>query len=231
MKLPRISAGSVATAGLAKRHGFAELARRLGVSEATVRGWAKARRSPGPAMRATLNAAFAVELGAWDEEPSARSRATGTTHADATRHAAARSKGSPGSGTSRRPGRAWGTSAAGLAVNAPSAPTGNGEFADDTRDPKVLVLEVLDGLRAQLRATSTDGTVTPRERASLANACTSALRLYSRLSGELEITEVSILRSAAWARLRRIVLGALDAHPEAAKAVALAVESYAGGAP
>jgi hypothetical protein len=116
-------------------------------------------------------------------------------------------------------------------VNAPSAPTGNGEFADDTRDPKVLVLEVLDGLRAQLRATSTDGTVTPRERASLANACTSALRLYSRLSGELEITEVSILRSAAWARLRRIVLGALDAHPEAAKAVALAVESYAGGAP
>jgi hypothetical protein len=44
-----------------------------------------------------------------------------------------------------------------------------------------------------------------REIAALSTSLTGALRLLARLSGEAEISETSILRSSAWAKVRRVL--------------------------
>jgi len=51
-----------------------------------------------------------------------------------------------------------------------------------------------------------------RELASLEGAYTSALNQLARLTGETEITEASILRSPAWARIMRVVREVLESH-------------------
>jgi hypothetical protein len=68
-----------------------------------------------------------------------------------------------------------------------------------------------------------------RDLASLETAYTSALRNLGRLSGELEVSESSILRSAAWGRVMRVVSGVLERHPGIARELAAAIERVGGG--
>lgn len=87
-------------------------------------------------------------------------------------------------------------------------------------------IEQVDQLRAdiaQARATA----ASYRDLAALESTHVSALRNLARLSGELEVSESAILRSAAWSRAMRLVREVLERHPVAAGELAEAIERFA----
>lgn len=88
-----------------------------------------------------------------------------------------------------------------------------------------LAHEQLIALRGRMMRQEAIG-ASPRELAVLENSYTAAVRLYARLSGELEITESAIMRSTAWMKAMRILGEVLEKYPAAAKAVAEAFEEY-----
>jgi hypothetical protein len=92
-------------------------------------------------------------------------------------------------------------------------------------DPRKEAAAVLRALRRHLDAAE-EANVVP----SLANAITSAARLLARLSGQLEITEAQIVRSAPWRKLKGLLDQALAPYPEAARSVVRAIEDF-GEAP
>ena len=122
----------------------------------------------------------------------------------------------------------------GPAVSSGSAPTlpllpsreevEKGEaIVTNAHDPRENALATLRRLRALL-ASARD----PREVARLSAQITSASRLLARLSGQLEVTEAQVLRSAAWAKLVKVVRGVLEAFPGAAAALEKAMAEYEG---
>jgi hypothetical protein len=88
-----------------------------------------------------------------------------------------------------------------------------------------LAHEQLIALRARIGRQEAMG-VGAREIGVLENSYTAAVRLYARLSGELEITEAALMRSSAYVKFMRIVGEALEKFPAAAKAVREALEQY-----
>jgi hypothetical protein len=90
-----------------------------------------------------------------------------------------------------------------------------------------VIAQVAD-IRAEIAAAKKNGAA-PREIASLHTSLTSALRLLARVSSELQVTEATLLRSAAWARVTRLLFDALRGYPEAAKAVEAAFSSLDDG--
>lgn len=106
------------------------------------------------------------------------------------------------------------TSAVEKGATIPGVPLSAGDHAD----PKANAIATLAVLRRHLIAAPRDQVT------SIANAITSSSRLLARLSGQLEVTQAQVLRSAAWARLQRTILDALDPFPEALRAVADATE-------
>jgi hypothetical protein len=62
-----------------------------------------------------------------------------------------------------------------------------------------------------------------REISPIESSYTHAVRLFSRLSGELEITESALLRSTAWGRVKRVLHDVFDRHPAAARDFAQAI--------
>lgn len=68
-----------------------------------------------------------------------------------------------------------------------------------------------------------------KDLAHMAGQYTNATRLYSRLSGALDITESQIARSVPWQRLMVVVREALKPHPKALEDLMKAVEAYSEG--
>jgi hypothetical protein len=92
--------------------------------------------------------------------------------------------------------------------------------AEEQVDAKDVVLDLLFAARRQLEAAEADRNVAYRERAALISSATGLCRLLARLSGSLEVTQASILRSAAWSRILRAFERVASRHPEAARALA-----------
>lgn len=68
-----------------------------------------------------------------------------------------------------------------------------------------------------------------RELSALQGQLLQMRKLWARLSGDLEITEAQICRSAPWLRLMSLVEGALVKHPVALREVSAALAKYNGG--
>jgi len=106
---------------------------------------------------------------------------------------------------------------------------GRDEPSVDPPDAKREVITLLDIAKEQLAAARADASVTYRERASFVVACTGLIRLLARLSGQLEVTEVALLRSPAWARAMRIVREVLSRHPGVLAELDDSLEKFANG--
>jgi hypothetical protein len=181
-----------------------------------VGNWAAGRRSPTPAVRRAIAKRYDVKAGLWTSPPTADAAPTlpegasaapstareSSTATNATHSAVKR----PRKGTTRPPPR----------LDVPSAVyTTHGK-----PDPQELAQRLVSRIEKELELAQGNAEYSPRERASLASAGTSALRLYSRLAGSLEVTQASIVRSAAWGRILRAFERVFSRHPEAAKALA-----------
>jgi hypothetical protein len=96
---------------------------------------------------------------------------------------------------------------AGRAASTPEGP----------EDARAAVIDLLRVTRAQLEAALADEEVPYRERAQLITSATGLCRLLARLSGQLEITEAQIVRSAPFKRLLDKLDAVLEKHPAAAR--------------
>jgi recombinational DNA repair protein RecT len=96
-------------------------------------------------------------------------------------------------------------------------------------DAREEVIDLLRVARKQLEDAQADGEVPYRERAQLITSCTGLCRLLARLSGQLEVTETAIVRSAHWARAMRLVREVLAKHPAAAADLDAALERFTHG--
>jgi predicted transcriptional regulator len=107
----------------------------------------------------------------------------------------------------------------------PEDPTVDDEALDVARDTVMRLRKELDRLDA-------DPAGTARERASVSTALVSATRLLARLSGALEITQSSILRSVHWSAIKVALVDALVVVPGGLEAMAKALRALDGqGAP
>ena len=116
-------------------------------------------------------------------------------------------------------GRAGATSPGPEALDATSSPV----------DARQEVIELLRVARAQLEAAGADPDVPYSARSQLITSATGLCRLLARLSGQLEVTEVAIVRSAPWARLMRLVREVLAKHPAASADLFAAFERFENG--
>jgi hypothetical protein len=105
-------------------------------------------------------------------------------------------------------------------LSAPTSEVEKGEVAHDPSDPKENAVATLRILRRALEKAESE------QIPSLANAVTSSSRLLARLSGHLDVTEAQILRSAAWARLVKVVREVLGQHAGAAAQLDKALADY-----
>jgi len=213
------SEGAAQLAAITRRHTAAAVARRVNSSEAAVRAWAKGDRRPSGPARLALEAAFTVAPSSWavpeGAAPTLTQDAPALPSTAVESSASARAAGR----AAQRQGR--GKTVPPAAAAAPSVPPPSAaEGASEPADPKDLARRLVVRIEKELELAQGNASYTPRERASLASAGTSALRLYSRLAGSLEVTQASIVRSAAWARILKAFERVFARHPEAGKALA-----------
>lgn len=112
------------------------------------------------------------------------------------------------------------------AVAAPTPSASPRRILPASASAKDIARAQVDDLGEAIRRAEAEG-ASFRDIAALQTAFTSALRNLARVSGELEVSEATILRSAAWARLQATVRSVLERHPQAAKDLAVAIENYA----
>jgi DNA-binding transcriptional regulator YdaS (Cro superfamily) len=91
----------------------------------------------------------------------------------------------------------------------------------DSDDPRANAVATLRVLRAALEKAD------PCDVPSIANSITSSSRLLARLSGQIDVTESQVLRSAAWTKLRRIIGAVLAEYPGAIERLDAALEAEA----
>lgn len=104
---------------------------------------------------------------------------------------------------------------------APGTPVEKPEaIVEDADNPRANAEATLKRLRSLLLTAEVEDV--PR----LAAQITSASRLLARLSGQLEVTEAQILRSAAWAKLLRMLRDVLARYPGAATDLEKAIAEY-----
>ena len=200
-----LSPNARALAKLARKRSYAELAAQVGVSEACLRHIASGRRASSDGVRSKL-LPLGLPLDGWV-------RPTRSKSARPASRLPSETSGAPETGT--------------VTSNAPtrrSAPARterpHRHRGDDQADPRTLALRIVRELEGELALAQDNDDYTPRERSSLATAATSALRLYARLSGSLEVTQAAILRSAAWLRIGAAFDRVFQKYPEANKALA-----------
>ena len=97
-------------------------------------------------------------------------------------------------------------------VGASPTPTRRKRRPKVTDDARQIAVETLTALRGRL-ADCPPGDI-PR----VANAVTQAAKLLAKVSGQLEISQTQIIRSAPWRQLMERLDEVLVAHPDAAKA-------------
>src|SRR5579883_372361 len=78
MGKPTHTVGSLAFAEVVRRHGAAEVARKLARTPGAVSNWAAARRSPSVEVRADIASAYDVPVEAWDQQGAPGSVASPT---------------------------------------------------------------------------------------------------------------------------------------------------------
>lgn len=113
----------------------------------------------------------------------------------------------------------WAEALRGPASSPPPAAAPPLEPTDDARQ---IAIDTLTALRNRL------ATCPPSDVHKVATAITAATRLLARLSGQLEITEAQLLRSAPWAKAMALLERTLERFPDAARAVAEAFEAFGG---
>lgn len=181
-----------------KRHGSSKVARQVGVSEGTVRHWMQGSSEPRPKAREAIRAAFGVTSAQSPPETAPNGHRSSVSPSGIVPKPAQKSESGP---------------------IAPTAAVEKGEAIDvDAANPIETAVHVLEKLLAALQKAR------GARLASIANSITRATKLLAELTGHIEVTESQILRSAAWARLRTAVWGALEDFPEAMRAVNDALE-------
>jgi hypothetical protein len=211
-----VSLGARALAKVVRRHGARHVAKQVGASGSSVHAWSKGVRTPSGAARSALKTAFGIGIESWDETTDT---GAAPTMAPAASVAPETPSGSPRTpNASPRPDRARRN---GMAVRA----LGDSGPPPPLEDPKALAHRLVSRIETELSLAQGNADYSPRERATLATAGTTALRLYSRLAGSLETTQAALVRSAAWQRILRAFERVFSAHPEAAKALAEFVEA------
>jgi hypothetical protein len=76
---------------------------------------------------------------------------------------------------------------------------------------------LLRTVQEELVAARANNSLAPSAKASLITSAARAIKLIASLSGEGQITEVQIIRSAPWQRLMAALDGVLVKHPKAAR--------------
>lgn len=183
---------------IVRQRGAAEVARKTKMTTEAVGHWTTGRRKPNASARLLLQKHYDIDpLEPWEAAGAAAPPA-----------AKANGKPAPASLTKEQ-----------LEAIASASKLDKGVAARD------LAHEQLIALRARMARQEALG-AGPRELAILENSYTAAVRLFARLSGELEISEAAIMRSSAWQKAMRILADVLEKFPAAAKAVAEAFEEY-----
>ncbi|MGH7439124.1 MAG: hypothetical protein ACRENE_25835 [Polyangiaceae bacterium] len=90
-------------------------------------------------------------------------------------------------------------------------------------DSRRVAAETVERLRRQLERLDGDPAATPRERAQVATALTSATRLLAKVSGALDVSPRQIVSSPHWRAIVAALVEALAPYPEAAEAAAKAI--------
>jgi hypothetical protein len=96
-----------------------------------------------------------------------------------------------------------------------------------SQDPKTVATQTVATLQKAMADLNADPMSPVKEKAQLATALTSATKLLAVLSGSLEITESALVKSAPYARWKKLVTEALRPFPEAARAVLEACDKFA----
>jgi hypothetical protein len=192
---------AVIVAGLAERLGASVVARVVGLTEGAVRSHAAGSAVPRGGARKRYCEVYDIPIEGW-ETPAGLAV-------------------TPPPQAPREPPSALET--AKVAVAAPSAAPG---APVDARDEVLYLLRVA---RRQLEAAEADPEVSYPARSQLITSATGLCRLLARLSGQLEVTETAIVRSAPWARAMKIVREVLGRHPVAAAELDAALEKFTNG--
>lgn len=88
--------------------------------------------------------------------------------------------------------------------------------------------ELLADLRRLVRSLPEDALVA--DRVAVLRASVQPIRLLGQLTGEIGASDATVAASPHYRRLRTAILDALEAHPEALKAVIAAIEPLEQGA-
>lgn len=103
-----------------------------------------------------------------------------------------------------------------LARGANGATVPQGEPTAPDLDAKATCTDTIRRLALELERLDSAPDATSRDRAAVASSLTAATRLLARLSGQLEVTQVQIVRSAPWRHLMDLLDEVLAHHPKAA---------------
>ncbi len=199
MKESHVTAGSKAFAYVVRRHGGPTVAGALGRSSGAIRNIAAGRRLPGGALVAAIATAYGIPEADWERPPEEGPRSG---------QGAPEAVGPPG--------------AAAEAMPPPEAPSQPEATASEASDPKALAMKTIERLGRDLD--DPDGT--PKERATIATAMTSATRLLAKVSGSIELTPSQVLRSPTWRQLQGVVIDALRPYPQALEAISKALRHF-----
>ena len=97
-------------------------------------------------------------------------------------------------------------------------------LSKDHDDPRANAVATLKYLRLLLEE------VEPERAHSIANAITASSRLLAKLTGQIDVSETMLLRSMGWARIKTSLVDAVRPYPEAARALAEAIEKLSATA-
>lgn len=94
----------------------------------------------------------------------------------------------------------------------------------DESDPAAVVRATVLPLRTLIHRVANTPDSNPREVSTLVTALAGVTKLLARLEGDFELTESILLRSRVYAPTRDAIFDALEAFPEARRAVLAALE-------
>ena len=192
--------GSRMLAAITKQRGVTDVARQCKANRAAVYHWMSGRNLPNARAQDAIFSAFGIPTTAWELASD-----------DAPPKAASPVAATPSTqAKTPRP--------------APAVPRPDPDAAA-TKSALDLAKEQVQRVTRRL-LDSEDADVSLQELGRQEVTLAKCLALYSQLSGERELSESMIVRSAPWAKLLRLVHEALEPFPQAAKAIADKLEAY-----
>ncbi len=207
MTAPTPSRGAVALKNCGKSQ--QQVAKRIDRSYPVVNNWVKGHRKPDDASRGRLEAEFGIPRAWWDEAA-----------VQSTPPSGGNGQGGFLDKVVRFPAPVVQAETPRQASPVPDDP-GGGTPIDLRSEAEALIAQI----RRCRHDAEHDPTSSPTERAKLLDMASRALERAYRQTGEAaNIPASRILASPAWGRIRESVVGALEAHPEALRAVCTALE-------